>query len=220
MLIDMSDRWRAVEDYFAGQVLAPDTVLDATLEANAVAGLPSIDVSPLQGKMLHLLARSVGARRILEIGTLGGYSTIWLARALGPDGELITCELNPHHADVAGSNIAAAGLDGVIDVRLGPALDTLPTLDGAFDLIFIDADKASNTEYFHHALRLSRPGSMIIIDNVVRGGRVVDADSEDPSVRGTRRLTEAIAREPRVDATVIQTVGLKGYDGFLVALVR
>jgi predicted O-methyltransferase YrrM len=211
--------WESVDEYFCTQLLAPDPVLDAALEANALGGLPAIDVSPLQGHMLHLLARSIGARRILEVGTLGGYSTIWLARALGPDGRLITCEVDPHHAEVAGSNIARAGLDGVVDVRLGPALDTLPTLDGPFDLVFIDADKASNAEYFRHALRLSRPGSMIIVDNVVRDGKVVDADSDDPAVRGTRALTELVAQEPGVDATVVQTVGRKGYDGFLLALV-
>jgi len=212
--------WQAVDDYFTGQLSGPDPVLDAAHEANALAGLPPIDVSPAQGKLLHLLARTVGARRILEIGTLGGYSTIWLARALPTDGELVTCEISPAHAEVARANLARAGLDGRVDVRVGPALDTLPTLDGPFDLAFIDADKRSNAEYFRHALRLSRPGTMIIVDNVVRGGRVADTDSDDPDTRGTRAVTEAIAREPRVDATAIQTVGSKGYDGFLLARVR
>ncbi len=212
--------WQAVDDYFAGQLLNPDPVLDAAQEANALAGLPAIDVSPAQGKLLHLLARTVGARRILEVGTLGGYSTIWLARALPADGELVTCEINPEHAEVARANVARAGLDGLVDVRVGPALDTLPTLEGPFDLAFIDADKQSNAEYFRHALRLSRPGTMIVVDNVVRGGRVGDADSPDPDVRGTRALTEAVAQEPRVEATAIQTVGTKGYDGFLLAVVR
>lgn len=215
-----SKTWQSVDDYFAGQLFAPDPALDAALEANARAHLPAIDVSPAEGKLLHLLARTVGARRILEIGTLGGYSTIWLARALPADGRLVTCEINPDHAEVARANLAHAGLAGVVEVRVGPALDTLPTLDGPFDLAFIDADKQSNSEYFRHALRLSRPGTMIIVDNVVRGGLVADAASPDPAVRGTRAVAEAIAREPRVDATVIQTVGRKGYDGFLLALVR
>jgi predicted O-methyltransferase YrrM len=212
--------WQAVDEYFTGQLLDPDPVLDAAHEANALAGLPAIDVSPAQGKLLHLLARTVGARRILEVGTLGGYSTIWLARALPADGELVTCEINPHHAEVARANLTRAGLASLVDVRVGPALDTLPTLDGPFDLAFIDADKRSNAEYFRHALRLSRPGTMIVVDNIVRGGRVADADSADPDTRGTRAVTEAIAQEPRVDATVVQTVGSKGYDGFLLALVR
>ena len=215
----MTEVWRSVDEYFTGQLLAPDPVLDAALEANALGGLPTIDVSPAQGKLLHLLARSVGARRILEVGTLGGYSTIWLARALPADGHLVTCELDPHHAEVARSNLARAGLDAMVDVRVGSALDTLPTLEGPFDLAFIDADKASNAEYFRHALRLSRPGSMIVVDNVVRGGRVVEADSDDPSIRGTRSVTEAIAAEPRVEATIVQTVGTKGYDGLLLAIV-
>jgi predicted O-methyltransferase YrrM len=212
--------WDSVDAYFGGQLLGPDPVLDAAQEANALAGLPAIDVSPAQGKLLHLLARTAGARRILEIGTLGGYSTIWLARALPADGELVTCEINPDHAEVARANVARAGLDGIVDVRVGPALDTLPTLEGPFDLAFIDADKQSNAEYFRHALRLSRPGSIIVVDNVVRGGRVADAYNSDPDVRGTREVAEAIAQEPRVDATVVQTVGSKGYDGFLMALVR
>ncbi|OZM80035.1 O-methyltransferase [Pseudonocardia sp. MH-G8] len=216
----MTEVWGSVDEYFTGQLLAPDPVLDAALEANALGGLPTIDVSPAQGKLLHLLARSVGARRILEVGTLGGYSTIWLARALPADGQLVTCELDPHHAEVARSNLARAGLDEVVDVRVGSALDTLPTLEGPFDLAFIDADKASNAEYFRHALRLSRPGSMIVVDNVVRGGRVVEADSHDPSIRGTREVTETIAAEPRVDATIVQTVGTKGYDGLLLAIVN
>jgi predicted O-methyltransferase YrrM len=215
-----TETWLTVDGYFGGQLFAPDPVLDAALEANALAGLPPIDVTPAEGKLLHLLARSAGARRILEIGTLGGYSTIWLARALPADGRLVTCEINPNHAEVARANLARAGLDGLVDVRVGPALDTLPTLEGPFDLAFIDADKQSNAEYFRHALRLSRPRTMIIVDNVVRGGRVADAGSDDPTIRGTRAVTEAIAQEPRVDATVVQTVGGKGYDGFLLALVR
>jgi predicted O-methyltransferase YrrM len=214
------DLWRAVDDHFTGHLLQPDPVLDAALESNALAKLPSIDVSAAQGAMLNMLARSIGARRILEVGTLGGYSTIWLARALPADGLLVTCEVEPHHAEVARENLKRAGLDAVVDVRVGPALDTLPGLDGPFDLAFIDADKASNVDYFEHAVRLSRPGSLIIVDNVVRGGRVLDTDDDHPSVVGTRRLTEAVAREARVDATVIQTVGTKGYDGFLLARVK
>ncbi|WP_219416122.1 O-methyltransferase [Pseudonocardia nigra] len=214
------DLWRSVDDYFTGLLLGPDPVLDAALEANAVAGLPAIDVSPAQGKLLHLLARSVGARRILEVGTLGGYSTIWLARALPADGQMITCEREPRHAEVAAANIARAGLNGVVDIRVGPALDTLPALEGPFDLAFIDADKASNAEYFAHALRMSRPGSLIVVDNVVRGGRIVDADNHDPDVVGTRRFAEVLGREDRVEATAIQTVGAKGHDGFALAVVR
>jgi predicted O-methyltransferase YrrM len=212
--------WSAVDDYFTGHLLPPDPVLGAALESNALAHLPAIDVSAAQGALLQMLARSIGARRILEVGTLGGYSTIWLARALPPDGELITCELEQHHAEVAVANLARAGLESVVDVRVGPAVDTLSTLDGPIDMAFIDADKASNVAYFEHAIRLSRPGSLIIVDNVVRGGRVLDADDSHPSVVGTRRLVEAVAKEQRVDATAIQTVGTKGYDGFLIARVR
>jgi len=211
--------WERVDAYFTGHLLGPDPVLDAVTEANAVAGLPAIDVSPAQGKLLHLLARSVGARRILEVGTLGGYSTIWLARALPADGELVTCEINPKHAEVARANIARAGLEGVVDVRVGPALETLATLDGPFDLAFIDADKRSNPDYFRHALRMSRPGRLIVVDNVVRSGRVTDPDDADPDVRGTRAVVELAGAEPRVEATVVQTVGSKGYDGFLLARV-
>jgi predicted O-methyltransferase YrrM len=220
----VEDVWRSVGDYFGKLLLGRDPVLDSALEANTAGGLPSIDVSPEQGKLLHLLALSIGARRILEVGTLGGYSTIWLARALPPDGRLLTCEIDPRHAEEARSNLAEAGLDGIAEVRVGPAADTLAaldsTVDGPFDLTFIDADKASNATYFEQALRLSRPGSMIIVDNVVRSGRVADAGSSDPAVLGTRRLAETVAREERVSATVIQTVGSKGYDGFLLALVR
>lgn len=214
------DTWSAVDDYWSGLLLGDDPALDAAREANAAAGLPPIDVSPAQGKMLHLLARAIGARRILEVGTLGGYSTIWLARAVQPEGSVVTCELEPRHADVARANLARAGLADTVDVRVGPALRTLEGLTGPFDLAFVDADKASNAEYFAHALRLSRPGGVIIVDNVVRGGRVVDADSDDAAVVGTRRFAAALAAEDRVDATVIQTVGSKGYDGFALAVVR
>jgi predicted O-methyltransferase YrrM len=212
--------WSAVDDYWADVVLAPDPVQEATLADNAAGGLPAIDVSPLQGKLLHLLARSTRAARILEIGTLGGYSTIWLARALPPEGELITCELDPHHAGVARANLARAGLDGVVDVRVGPALRTLESLTGPFDLTFVDADKASTTEYVDAAIRLTRPGGVIIVDNVVRGGAVVDAGSTDAAVAGIRRFAEALRDDHRVDATAIQTVGAKSYDGFLYAVVR
>lgn len=212
--------WQAVDSYYLDLVQGKDPVLEEVLAANEAAGLPPIEVSPAFGKLLHLLARSIGARRILEIGTLGGYSTIWLGRALPPGGSLVTCEINPHHAEVARGNLARAGLDGVVDVRLGPAKDTLATLQGPFDLFFIDADKESNVEYLREALRLSRPGSLIVVDNVVRSGRVVEADNDDPSVQGARRLADALATEPRVDATVIQTVGKKGYDGFALAVVR
>jgi predicted O-methyltransferase YrrM len=214
------DLWKAVDDYFTAHLLPPDPVLDAALESNALARLPAIDVSAAQGALLQMLARSIGARRILEVGTLGGYSTIWLARALPPDGELVTCELERHHAEVARTNLERAGLAGVVSVRVGPAIDTLTTLEGPFDMAFIDADKTSNVEYFQHAVRLSRPGSLVVVDNVVRGGRVVDTDDGSPAVTGTRRLVEAVAKDQRVDATVIQTVGAKGYDGFMVARVR
>jgi predicted O-methyltransferase YrrM len=214
------DLWKAVDDYFTGHLLPPDPVLDAALDANVQGRLPAIDVSAAQGALLQMLARSIGARRILEVGTLGGYSTIRLARALPADGSLVTCEVDPHHAEVASANLKRAGLDGLVDIRVGPALDTLPTLEGPFDLAFIDADKVSNAAYFEQAVRLSRPGGLIIVDNVVRGGRVVETDDTDPAVVGTRRLVEAVAAEPRVEATAIQTVGAKGYDGFLIARVR
>jgi predicted O-methyltransferase YrrM len=216
-------RWTAVDRYLAEMLVPPDAVLEAALEANAAAGLPPHDVSPMQGKLLWLLARSQGARAILEIGTLGGYSTIWLARALAEGGHLITLESNPTHAEVARSNLARAGLADVTAVRVGPARDTLPRLAtegrGPFDVIFIDADKPSNAEYFGWALELSRRGTLIIVDNVVREGAVIDAASDDASVQGVRRLNELLASEPRVSATAIQTVGSKGYDGFVIALV-
>ncbi|MEJ3658706.1 O-methyltransferase [Actinomycetes bacterium KLBMP 9759] len=212
--------WREVDEYWNGFLLDEDPVLDAALAANVAAGLPPIDVSAAQGKLLHLLARSIGASRILEVGTLGGYSTIWLARALRPDGQLVTCEIDPHHAEVAAANVARAGLASAVDIRVGPAIETLASLEGPFDLAFIDADKASNVEYFQHALRMSRPGGMIVIDNVVRGGAVVDAAVTDPNVMGVRRLAAALAEEKRVEATAIQTVGAKSYDGFVLAVVR
>jgi predicted O-methyltransferase YrrM len=211
-------QWTAVDDYFDSGLTPPDPVLDAALAASHAGGLPDIQVSAAQGKQLHLLARAVGARRILEVGTLGGYSAIWLARALPTDGRLISLEVDPHHAEVARANLADAGLADRAEVRVGAALDTLPGLAGPFDFAFIDADKPSNADYFAHAVRLSRPGTVIVVDNVVRGGRVVDA-AGDAAVQGVRRLVEVVAAEPRVDATVLQTVGVKGYDGYLIALV-
>lgn len=215
--------WVAVERYFSDVLGLADPALAATLAASADAGLPAINVSPTQGKLLNLLARAVGARAILEIGTLGGYSAIWLARALPPDGRLITLEADPAHATVARANIARAGLESVVDVWLGQAIETLPHLEreglGPFDLVFIDADKPNNTAYFDWALRLSRPGSLIVVDNVVRDGKVADTKNDDASVQGVRRLIDRVAAEPRVSATALQTVGSKGYDGFLLALV-
>jgi predicted O-methyltransferase YrrM len=211
--------WTEVDRYFADHLVEPDPVLDNALAASEAAGLPPIAVAPNQGKLLHLLARLGRARRILEIGTLGGYSTIWLARALPEDGHLITLEYDPRHAEVARANLASAGLTGRVEVRVGAALDLLPDLTGPFDLFFIDADKVNNAAYVEWALRLSTVGSLIIVDNVVRGGRVVDDSSDDPSVLGTRELFEMLAAEPRLSATAIQTVGGKSYDGFALALV-
>ncbi len=203
------------------RLVGPDAALERALAANAAAGLPPHDLSPAQGKFLHLLARMLRATRILEIGTLGGYLTIWLARALGPGGRLVTLEAEPRHADVARSNIAAAGLDAAVDLRVGSALDTLPELEGQapFDLVFIDADKPSNPTYLAWALKLTRPGSVIVGDNVVRDGAVADPASADPRVQGVRSFFDMMAAEPRLDATALQTVGSKGWDGFALALV-
>jgi predicted O-methyltransferase YrrM len=215
-------QWTEVDDYFAALFVPQDPVLDAVLAASDAAGLPPINVAPNQGKLLMLLARVMGARRILEIGTLGGYSTIWLARGLPPDGHLVTLEADARHAEVARANIARAGLSAIVDVRLGPAVDTLPSLvrEGKpFDLIFIDADKPNNPRYFAFALELSRPGALIVADNVVRDGAVARKGSRDPSVLGIRRYNALVAAEPRVTATAIQTVGSKGYDGLAIALV-
>ena len=218
-----NDKWTAVDDYFGEWLSPPDPALDAALAANEAAGLPHIDVTPSQGKFLHLIARLSCSRKILEIGTLGGYSTIWLARALPEDGRLITLEASARHAEVARSNIARAGLSAIVDLRLGPALETLPQLErenvAPFDLIFIDADKASNAEYLKWALRLSRRGSVIIVDNVVRDGAVVESGNADPDIQGIRRMFEMMANEPRLSGTALQTVGKKGYDGFVFALV-
>jgi predicted O-methyltransferase YrrM len=216
-------QWSAVDQYFCDQLVPSDAALDATLLASEQAGLPSINVAPNQGKLLRLLAEIQGARRILEIGTLGGYSTIWLAGALPPDGRLVTLEANAAHAAIARRNMREAGLDGIVHVRTGRALDTLAQLaaEGCapFDLVFIDADKPSNPAYLEWALHLTRPGSLIVADNVVRGGAVIDADSTDPTVLGIRRMTEIIAADPRLSATALQTVGSKGHDGFILARV-
>jgi predicted O-methyltransferase YrrM len=217
------DRWAAVDRYFSEQLSLSDAALDAAIAANKAAELPAIDVAANQGKLLQLLAKLAGARRILEIGTLGGYSTIWLARALPADGRLITLEFNPKHAEIARANIECAGLTQTVEIRVGAALDALAKLQNEssepFDLIFIDADKPNNSEYVRWALKLSRPGSLIIIDNVVRDGAVIDAGSADKDVRGARQLFELLANEPRLSCTAIQTVGAKGYDGFAFAVV-
>jgi predicted O-methyltransferase YrrM len=217
------EQWTAVDRYLVELLVPPDPALDEALRASAAAGLPSINVSPNQGKLLQLLARVQGSRTILEIGTLGGYSTIWLARALPAGGRVVTLEADPMHAEVAKANLARAGLADVVELCLGPALETLPRLAaegrGPFDLIFIDADKPSYPDYFAWALRLSRRGSLIIADNVVRKGVVIDAAADDPVIQGVRRFNELLAAEPRVSATAIQTVGSKGYDGFAIALV-
>jgi predicted O-methyltransferase YrrM len=215
------DQWTLVDQYIEGLFVGADPALEAALEASTAAGLPAIAVSPSQGKLLQILATSIGARRILEIGTLGGYSTIWMARALPPDGRLITLELEQKHADVARANFSRAGVSHLVDVRVGPALELLPSLggDGPFDVIFIDADKGGYTEYLSWAIRLSRAGTLIIADNVVRDGKITDAASTDANVQGIRRFNDALAKERRVTATEIQTVGVKGYDGFAAIVV-
>lgn len=216
--------WSAVDAYITDLFAPTDDALNAALRASEAAGLPAINVSPPQGKLLQVLAKAVGARAILEIGTLGGYSTIWLARALPPDGRLVTLEADPKHAEIARANIARAGLSAKVDLRLGRALDTLPRLAaercGPFDFIFIDADKPNYAEYFAWALKLSRKGTLIIGDNVIRRGAVIDpTKSDDPRVPGVLKFNELVAREPRVTATIVQTVGAKGYDGFTIAVV-
>jgi len=222
-LLAGQDQWSAVDNYIADLFLAPDPALEATLASSAAAGLPAISVSPTQGKLLHLLARVQRARRILEIGTLGGYSTIWLARALPPDGRLISLEVDPKHAEVAHANLARAGLSSVVEIRLGSALETLPKLvaegRGPFDLIFIDADKPGYADYLQWSLKLARQGTLIIADNVVRKGAVADPGSSDENVQGIRKFNEVLAAEKRVTTTVIQTVGSKGYDGLAFILV-
>jgi predicted O-methyltransferase YrrM len=218
------ETWSAVDRYFSQTLVPSDPVLDDVLRANATAGLPAIDVAPNQGKLLHLLARIHKAKRILEIGTLGAYSTIWMARALPPEGKLVTLEANPKHAAVASANITRAGFDNIVELRIGQALGSLAKMQTegveAFDLIFIDADKPNNPGYLEWALRFSRPGTVILLDNVVRDGGVVDDASEDPAIAGVRQFFSMLTQDPRLDATAIQTVGSKGYDGFALVLVK
>ncbi len=217
------ENWAAVDRYLTDLLVRPDAALDAALESSAAAGLPAINVSPAQGKLLYMLARLVAARNILEIGTLGGYSTIWMARALPADGKLITLEIDEKNAAIARANFQRAGVDRLIELRLGKALDTLRALAAEkrepFDLIFIDADKQNNPDYFAWALRLARIGSLAIVDNVIRGGAVIDRESHDASVLGTQRCLEMMAAEPRVISTAMQTVGSTGYDGFAIAMI-
>jgi predicted O-methyltransferase YrrM len=218
------ERWTAVDQYITDLLVPPDPALDGALRDSAAAGLPAIQVTPNLGKLLHLLARIQGARKILEIGTLGGYSAIWLARALPPDGRLVTLESEAKHAEIARANLERAGLSALVEIRIGRALETLPRVQadgvGPFDLIFIDADKQSNPEYFAWALKLARVGSVIVIDNVVRNGAVIDADNVEPAIEGVRRLNRMLAAEPRVSVTEVQTVGSKGYDGFMLIVVN
>jgi predicted O-methyltransferase YrrM len=215
--------WTAVDRFVADRLIGSDPVLDAALDAGAAAGLPAISVTAPQGKLLQLLARIQGARRILELGTLAGYSTIWLARALPADGRLVTLEAEPRYAEVARANLERAGVGDLVDVRVGPAIETLPQLAqedaGPFDLVFVDADKEGYPSYLPWAIQLSRPGGLIVADNVVRGGGLADPHSDDPRAQGVRRFHELLADEPSVDATTIQTVGEKGYDGFTLARV-
>jgi predicted O-methyltransferase YrrM len=218
------DIWSTVERYISDALVRPDAALDAALAASDAAGLPPINVSPNQGKLLHMIALLVGAKRILEIGTLGGYSTIWMARALQPGGRLVTLEADAKHAELARRNIDAAGAGALVDIELGTALETLPRLAATsqepFDLVFIDADKINTVSYFDWALKLSRPGTVIVVDNVVRKGAVTNPASSDKDVQGMRRFYERLAGERRVTATAIQTVGSKGYDGFAIAIVK
>lgn len=212
--------WTAVDDYLNDLIVRPDDALSAALDASRAGGLPEIAVSASQGKLLCLQARAMAAKRILEIGTLGGYSAIWLARALPPGGRLITLEYNPKHAEVARANLARAGLTEVTEVRVGAGLELMPALTGPFDFFFIDANKDDYPGYFRACLGLSRPGSVMVFDNVVRDGAVIDSRTRDPLVRGVRQMYEEIAAEPRVSATTIQTVGVKGYDGFCMVVVN
>ncbi|SRR5579883_1422693 len=217
------ETWDAVDDYFEGELIGPDPVLAEALVRSDKAGLPQIAVTASQGKLLHLMAKMTGARRILEVGTLGGYSAIWLARALPDGGRLISLEVEPKHAEVARANLEAAGLADKAQVRVGRGVDSLAALaeEGAepFDFVFIDADKPSNAQYVAAALLLSHPGTVIVVDNVVREGRVIETDGSNAAVEGVRKVVDLIAREPRLTGTAIQTVGAKGYDGFIVALV-
>jgi predicted O-methyltransferase YrrM len=214
-------QWNAVDDYITDLLVPPDPALDAVLQSTIDANLPKINVAPNQGKLLHMLAQIRSARRILELGTLAGYSTIWLARALPADGKLITLEANPKHAEVARKNIDRAELSNIVEIRVGAALDTLPQLtdEAPFDFVFIDADKANTPDYFTWALKLTQRGSIIIVDNVIRNGAVINDDSTDENIQGIRKFNRLLAAEPRVKATAIQTVGSKGYDGLAIALV-
>ena len=220
----MRNSWADVDRFITDNLLGPDPILDNVLKNSLKNGLPSIHVAPNQGKFLHILALSCQAKNILEIGTLGAYSSIWLARALPTNGSLITLEANPHHAQIAAENVKSAGLSHLIHIKVGRALDILPTLAGqgnhSFDFIFIDADKPNNAQYFQWALRLSHPGSIIVIDNVIRDGQIIDSNSQDPSVQGTRDLYQILGREKKVTATAVQTVGSKGYDGFVIMHVK
>jgi len=216
--------WIDVDRYFVDTLHLSDPVLDATMAANAAAELPAIDVAPNQGKLLHLFAKLVSAKKILEMGTLGGYSTIWLARALPPGGRVLSLEFNPKHAEVAKSNLQRAGLSDRVEIRVGAALDSLPIIQdeglGPFDFIFIDADKPNNPGYLEWAIKLSRPGTLIVVDNVVRDGAVADAATTDPTIEGTRRMFDLMASDRRLSSTALQTVGSKGYDGFAIAIVN
>lgn len=220
---NIDQRWTDVDDYLTDALLGDDPALDAAVRANEAAELPPIDVTPVQGKLLHLLARATGARRVLELGTLGGYSTIWLARAVGPKGRVVTLERETKHAEVARRNLEHAGVADRVEIRLGVALDSLAALSAEhvapFDLVFIDADKRSMAQYMDWAIRLSRPGALIIGDNVIREGAVTDPSSTDENVIGVRAMFDALATDRRVSATAIQTVGRKGYDGFTLAVV-
>lgn len=218
----MSNGWKAVDDYIAEKLIGGDAALSAALANNKAQGLPPIDVSAAQGKMLFLLAQATGARRILEVGTLGGYSTIWLARALPEDGELVTLEIDSKHARVARENLVRAGVSDKVEIRVGPASDSLAAMTGeaAFDFVFIDADKQGNAHYVAEAIRLERSGTMVVVDNVVREGGVLDQDSGDPRIDGTRALFDMLSAEPRLDATALQIVGAKKWDGFVLARVR
>jgi predicted O-methyltransferase YrrM len=218
------EQWTAVDKYIAETLVAPDAALEAALKANAEAELPAIDVAPNQGKFLHVLALARGARRILEIGTLGGYSTIWMARALPAGGRLVTLEFESKHAQVAQANLERAGLAGVVEIRVGAAADSLAQLHGEgvepFDMIFIDADKPNNAVYLEWAIKLAKPGTLIVVDNVVRDGKIADDASDDPAIQGTRDMFVKMGAEPRLVGTAIQTVGSKGYDGFAMAVVK
>jgi predicted O-methyltransferase YrrM len=218
------DLWTSVDRYITDNLVHPDQALNDAAQSNERADLPAIDVTPSQGKFLHLLARMQRAQRILEVGTLGGYSTLWFARALPPQGKLVTLEINPKHAAIAAENIDRAGLTSLVDLRVGPALESLAKLQAEktapFDLIFLDADKPNNPAYLDWAIQLARPGTVIIGDNVIREGAILDANNTDPSITGTRTFLERLGRHPRLDATALQTVGAKGYDGFALAIVN